>query len=485
MINLKIISRIIGQLLFIEAAMMFLCFGLALLYEEDDALPFLISTFVTIIIGLFLHMKGRNARNSLNRRDAFLVVTLVWIAFSVTGMLPYLVSGYIRNVTDAFFETMSGFTTTGCTILSDVEILPHAMLFWRALTQFLGGLGIVFFTIALLPSLVGGSVKIYSAESTGPVNSKLHPRLSTTAKWIWTIYIVLTISCILSFKIAGMEWFDSICYALSTTATGGFSVHNNGVFVFNKDVIEYIAVFFQFLSGVNFSLIYLLVFKGRLGMVLKSSELKFYTFVVLVATVSIMLLLINDLDYSFGHALRASLFQVVSFVTTTGLFSENVGQWPHITWIILGLLMFCGACSGSTSGGFKCIRCVMLLKVVINEFKQKLHPRAVLPVRINGENVERRTYSNLLAYFALFIAFIVITSMIMIGAGVDHTNALMMAMSCVSNVGPSLGSLAHPEVTWGTLSVGLKWVCSALMLVGRLEIFTVLVLFTPSFWKDS
>jgi len=484
MINTKLISNIIGKLLILEAIIMATSFVMALAYQEVDSLTFLLSSLITIVAGIIFQILGRESKNTLNRKDAFLVVTLVWIVFSVFGMLPYQISGYIKNPTDAFFETMSGFTTTGCTILDDVEILPHGMLFWRSTTQFIGGLGIVFFTIALLPSLVGGTVRVFSAESTGPMNTKLHPRLSTSAKWILTIYILLTVACMISFGLAGMSWFDAVCYSMSTTATGGFSTHNESVSFFHNDTIEYVAVIFLFLSGINFTLLYMTLFKLKIKELMKNSEFKMYLIIVLVSTAFITIELITQSGYDVKGALRAALFQVISFITTTGLFSDDVARWPHITWLILGLLMFVGASSGSTAGGIKCMRAVMTLKIVMNEFRRKLHPKAVLPVRINGQNIGYQSMPTLIAFLALYMMLLIITTTVMILIGIDNTNAISIALSCLSNVGPSLSTNIGEPMSWADLPATVKWFCSALMLMGRLEIFTVLVIFTPEFWKD-
>ena len=251
MFNLRTIYKVIGSLLFIEAFILFICFGMALFYGEDDAMPFLVSVFIGLFFAFILRYLGRNSDNTLSRRDAYLVVTLSWIVFSFFGTFPFTLSGYIHSFTDAYFETMSGFTTTGATIIDDVESFPHALLFWRSLTQWIGGLGIVFFTVALLPSMIGGSVKVFAAESTGPINSKLHPRLSTSAKWILTVYFVLTIACIGCFILYGMNWFDAVNYSMTSTATGGFSTHNNSVAYFQSPALEYICIIFCFLSGVK------------------------------------------------------------------------------------------------------------------------------------------------------------------------------------------------------------------------------------------
>ena len=485
MVNFRIINKIIGSLLFVEAQFMGWCLAVAFAYHEDDVLAFLLSMLLTFGCGfLFLYL-GRGAQNTLSRRDAYVVVTAVWVIFSVFGMLPFLIHGSIDNLTDAFFETMSGFTTTGATIIDDVEQLPHGILFWRSLMQWIGGLGIVFFTIAILPSLVGGSVKVFAAEATGPIKAKMHPRLTTSAKWIWSIYLLLTVGCGVSFWAVGMDWFEAANYAMTTTATGGFSIHNDGLEHFDLASVDYIAIVFQFLSGINFTLLYISIFKLRITSLFKNSEFKLYIAVVVGATLWIMYLLLTRMDYPLEQAFRNALFQVVSFMTTTGMFNDEVGLWPHITWVILGVIMFLGACAGSTSGGFKCIRGNMLLQVVRNNFRQILHPNAVLPVRINGQSIPQSKLVALFAFFVLAILMMLFTATTMMVGGIDSTNAMTIALSCVSNVGPSLTTQIGPELSWSVLPLAIKWILCLLMLMGRLEIMTVLVLFTREFWKEN
>ena len=486
MVNFPLIYKIIGSLLLLLGVMLACCSGISLYYMEDDMMAFLLSTLFTISCGFILKFLGRSATNNLSRRDAYLLVTLTWTIFSLFGMIPFLIGGYIDNVTDAFFETMSGFTTTGATVIDDVEWMPHAILFWRTQTQWIGALGIVFFTIAILPSMVGsGSVKVFAAEATGPIRSKMHPRLSTTAKWIWSVYSGLTVACFLSFYIGGMDLFDSINYAMTTTATGGFAPHNDSTAFFQSPTIEYTAIVFQFLAGINFTMLYLAVFRFRVANLFKSSEFKLYLFVITAATAWIMYLLISYNGYGMERAFRSALFQVVSFMTTTGLFNDDVALWPQITWVILGGLMFLGACSGSTTGGFKCIRGVMIMKVLRNEFHKLLHPNAVLPVKIDGQPVAQQKLNSLLAFFAIFTIMVILSATVMIVADIDNTNAITIALSCISNVGPSLDNQIGPEMAWSQLPDFVKWTCSFLMLVGRLEIMSVLVLFTRGFWKDN
>ena len=486
MVNLHLVYKIIGSLLFLLGTMLGICVAIALYYGEDDMMAFLISTLLTISAGFVFKYLGRNADNSLSRRDSYLLVTSTWVVFTFFGMMPFLIGGYIPNITDAFFETMSGFTTTGATILNSVEWLPHGILYWRTQTQWIGGLGIVFFTIAILPSMVGsGSVKVFAAEATGPMRSKMHPRLSTMAKWIWTIYLGLTVTCVVSFYLCGMDWFDSINYAMTTTATGGFATHNDTTTYFNSPSIEYVSVLYQFLAGINFTMLYFAIFKLKIGTLFKSSEFKLYVFLIAASTTFIMYLLMTRNGYGLERAFRSALFHVVSFMTTTGIFNDDAAMWPHITWVVIGFLMFIGACSGSTTGGFKCIRLVMVFKVLRNEFRRILHPNAVLPVKINGQTVPQQKLSTLLAFFAIFTFMVVISTTIMIVSGIDTTNATVIALSCISNVGASLSTEIGPMMSWSELPEYIKWTCSFLMLVGRLEIMSVLVLFTRAFWKDN
>lgn len=482
MINKKIIFKILGSLLFIESSLLLACLVMAVCMHGDDTLAFLVSLLVTILSGIVLRYCGMNAENTLSRRDAYLVVTLSWLLFSLFGTLPFLISGYMTSFTDAFFENMSGFTTTGATVIDDVEALPDGLLFWRSLTQWIGGLGIVFFTIALLPSTVGGSTRVFAAEATGPFKSKLHPRLSTNAKWIWSVYLVLTLGCMASYMACGMNWFEGLNFSMSTTATGGFSIYNASTEHFNSPAMDYVTTLFCFLSGVNFPLLYFSLSKFRPFHLFKSSEFRLYFFLVLGLSLFIMVELMARNGYGIEHAFRSGIFQVVSFITTTGLFNDDAGKWPHVTWVALSLCMFIGACSGSTSGGLKCVRGVMLLKVVKNEFRQMLHPNASLPLRVDGNNVSPSKRVTLLAFLTSYLMLCLICAFVMIAAGIDNTNAITITLSSIGNVGPTLGTEIGPTMSWNDLPAFAKWMCSFMMLIGRLEIFSVLVILTPQFW---
>ena len=485
MINLKVIYKIIGSLLFIEAALMSVCLIMAMAYGEDDMYAFLYAVGITAACGAVLRYMGRNSGNMLSRRDAYLVVSLAWVLFSLFGTLPFVTGGYIKSFTDAYFETMSGFTTTGATIIDDVECLPHAILFWRSLTHWIGGLGIVFFTIALLPSLIGGSVKIFAAESTGPIKMKLHPKISTNSKWIGSVYIILTLACALSYMFFGMDWFDAINYSMSTTGTGGFATHNASITHFQSPGIEYSAILFCFLSGTNFTLLYFTMAKLRFRELFMNSEFRLYFILVAAFSLFIACELVVHNGYDVEHALRSSLFQVTAFITTTGFFSDDAGLWPHVTWVVLSFCMFIGACSGSTSGGLKCVRGVMLLRIVRNEFRQILHPNAVLPLKIDSTNVPNNKRVTLLAFLTVDLILILVCSFIFIVQGIESTNAVTVTLSSLGNVGPALGSDIGPTMSWSSLPDNVKWICTLLMLVGRLEIFSVLVIFTSAFWKDN
>jgi len=485
MLNIKLIYKVIGSLLFIESTMMAFCLIMAFYFGEDDTVAFIISISLILLTAVILKYMGRQADNSMGRRDAYLLVTLTWVIFSFFGAMPFVISGYVTDFTDAFFETVSGFTTTGASVIDDVETLPHGLLFWRTMTQWIGGLGIVFFTIAVLPSFVGGSVKVFSAEATGPMRTKMHPRLSTTAKWIWTVYAMLTLGCIACFYFFGMGLFDSLNYSMTITATGGFATHNASTGYFHSVAIDYTAVLFMFLSGTSFTMLYLSIFKGKVMKIFRDSEFKLYSTLVLISTVVISVMLVVSNGYSISEAIRSSLFQTVSFITTTGVFNDDAGKWPHITWVILSICMFFGACSGSTSGGFKCIRGVMVLKVLRNELKHILHPKAVLPVKVNGTSVHYSQQVTLIAFFALYMLLCLLAYFSFVLMGVDSTNSMTIALSCASNVGPTLGLEIGPTMSWSILPDAGKWLCSVLMLMGRLEIFSVIVLFTPAFWRDN
>ena len=484
MINWKMISKIMGFLLFIEAGFLSLCIALSVFYEEPDLPAFILSTLLTIAVGIPLSYAGKDAERKLSRKDGYVVVTFAWIIFSIFGMLPYYISGYIPNLTNAFFETMSGFSTTGASILDDIESLPHALLFWRSMTQWIGGMGIVIFTIAVLPIFGVGGIQLFAAEATGPKFDKITPHIDETAKWIWTIYIGMTIATIILLTIGDMPLFDSVCHAMSTTATGGFSTKQASIAAFNSSYIEYVIMIFMFLSGINFSLLYLLVLKGSYKRVFKDTEIRWYikTLLFFISVITIGLLVSSNM--SMEEAFRKSSFLVVSIQTTCGFITADYMQWAPPLWMLTTVITYCGACAGSTSGGIKCIRAVIMARIAKNEFMHILHPNAVLPVRVNGQSVSSSTKSTVLAFFVVFVLLVFFGWFTMMTIGLDFDDAYSVIISSLANVGPGIGKCG-PAFSWNALPDAAKWLSILYMLIGRLELFTVLLLFTPSFWKKN
>ena len=483
MINLKLIYKILGSLLFIESVMLLMCLGVAFYYHEDDVLAFGTSIAVSIASGFVLRYLGHGCDNSLSRRDAYLVVALTWVVFSLVGTMPFVIGGYLPSFTDAFFETMSGFSSTGATIMNNIESMPHGILFWRAMTQWIGGLGIVFFTIAVLPIFGMGGIQVFAAEASGPTHDKVHPRIGVTAKWIWGIYAGMTGTLIILLVFGGMGLFDSICHAFTTTSTGGFSTKQTSIEYYHSPYIDYVISVFMFLSGVNFTLL-LLMFNGKIKKFIHDAELKFYFMSVAFFTVFIAVWLYQTSSMGAEEAFRKSLFQVISLQTSTGFATADYMLWPSILWGCLLIVMIMGACAGSTTGGIKCIRMVILFKVAKNEFKHILHPNAVLPVRVNKQVISPSIQSTVLAFTFLYAIIAIISLLVMMGFGVGFLESIGTVISSIGNMGPGLGTCG-PAFSWSELPDAAKWLLSFLMLLGRLELFTVLLLFSSDFWKRN
>ena len=483
MINSKMIYRILGFLLLIETALFLCCAGISLIYGEDDLNDFILSSGLAAGVGLLLLAIGKGAEKSLSRRDGYVIVSSAWVTFSIFGMLPFYLSGYIPDITNAFFETMSGFTSTGATILDDIEALPHGLLFWRSMTQWIGGLGIVFFTIAVLPIFGVSGFHLFAAESSGPTYDKVHPRIGVTAKWIWTIYTGLTVLEVILLLAGGMDLFDSVCHSFATTGTGGYSTKQDSIAYYHSPYIEYVIGIFMFLSGINFTLL-LLFFTGKLKKVFQNVELKWYFWSVVLFTAFIAIVLYYTTPMGAEESFRKSFFQVASLHTSTGFVTADYMQWVPILWGVLTVIMIIGACAGSTTGGMKCIRMAILSKVSRNEFKHIVHPNAVLPVRINKQVVSPLTLSTVLAFSFLYAIIIITGILILMGTGVGFLEAIGTVISSIGNMGPGLGTCG-PAYSWNGLPDIAKWILSFLMLLGRLELFTVLLLFSPDFWKKN
>lgn len=389
MINSKIIFKVLGSLLILEGLLLLLCLGIGLFYNETNLLTFSLPAAVAVAGGIALKVAGRHAENRMSRRDGFLCVSLSWLAFSAVGMLPFIAGGHETRIAAAFFESMSGFSTTGATIFTDIEALPHSILFWRSLTHWFGGMGIVFFTLAVLPTMGTGDLKLFSAEATGLKTGKLHPRIGTTARWLWGVYLFLTVACSAALYVSGMSFFDAINHGMSTIATGGFSTHTASIGYYNSALIEYVETLFMFLASINFTLLYLFFIKRRWQAVWKDGELRCLVALSLFVIIYTTVTLYYTSDFGLERSFRYAAFHTVSLQSTTGFISHDFMGWHPSTYLLLLLVTAIGSCAGSTSGGIKCIRVITAYKIMINEFKHMLHPRAVMPVRINQTTSER------------------------------------------------------------------------------------------------
>ena len=424
----------------------------------------------------------RNSKNELKKRDGYLIVTLSWLILTIFGTFPYLVSGAIPDSTNAFFEAMSGFTATGATILEDIESIDKGILFWRSLTQWIGGLGMIVLAVAVLPLLGIGGMQLFVAEAPGISTEKLQPRIKETAKRLWYIYLGLTGLQVLITWAFGMSFFDAINHAFTTMASAGFSTKNASVGAFSP-AIQYIIIVFMLLAGTNFTMIYLGL-HGQFGKVFKNEEFRYYLSIVIGVS-----LMIGFFIYSFGHgtlekSMRDAFFQVISILTTTGYATWDYTAWAPFITVIFFLLMFHGASAGSTAGGVKLVRHVLILRNGWQELKRQIHPAAILPVRYNGKAVSQDIIYNVLAFIMIYISIFALGSVIVAASGVDFVTALGATAACLGNVGPGIGGVG-PMSTFAHLPDFSKWILSFLMLIGRLELFTFLVLFTPYFWRKN
>ncbi|MCH2032236.1 MAG: TrkH family potassium uptake protein [Tenacibaculum sp.] len=496
-LNLKLIFRFAGITAILNGIFMWLAIPFSLFFEEKATLGILNAGIITIFIGLLLFFFNKPDNNNLQKKEGYLIVTLGWITLTITGMLPYLLTGSIPSVVDAIFETISGYSTTGSSILTDIESTPKGILFWRSATHWIGGMGIIVLTIAILPLLGIGGMQLFMAEAPGPSADKLHPRITDTAKRLWLIYVGLTIAEFLLLKVAGMTWYDAINHAMATVSTGGFSTKNASVAHWNgMPLVQYIIIFFMFVAGTNFVLTYFAL-KGKVRKVIQSEEFKYYSLGIfsITAIVSLCIIFFKDptLQTSIDHpmvlgevesAIRHSLFSVISVVTTTGFVTADFTMWSFFITGIFFSLFFVGGSAGSTSGGVKIVRHIVMLKNSFLEFKKSLHPNAIIPVRYDGKAVKQNIVFNILSFFILYMLIFIVGAVILTLMGLDLTSALGACASSLGNIGPAIGSVS-PVDNFSHLSSSAKLFCSFLMLIGRLELFTVLILFSPFFWKKN
>lgn len=494
-LNYQIILHVMGLLLLCNGGFMLLSVLVSWLYDDGVTLEISMAALLTLFIGTLLMFTTRGHSKEVKIREGYIIVTFGWIFMALSGSLPYLISDAIPHFTDAFFETMSGYTTTGASILTNIEAVPHGILFWRSLTHWIGGMGIIVLAIAILPLLGIGGMQLFTAESPGPSADKIKPRIRDTATWLWLIYVVYTLSETILLWIAGMSFFDAINHSFSTLSTGGFSTKNASMAHWNDNpIIQYIVIVFMFLAGSNFVLSYF-AFKGKISRMFRDEEFRWYFWFIASFTLIAALVIYFQADISastIGHpmvwgrgesAFRHSLFQVLTVITTTGFVSADYTMWTSFLTIFFFGMFFLGGSAGSTAGGVKVMRHLIMIKSGITEFKKALHPNAILPVRFNRKSVRKEIVFNILGFFILYMLAFIIGSVGLAALGLDFETAIGGAASSLGNIGPAFGALS-PVDNFSALPAFGKWWCSFLMLIGRLELFTVLILLTPFFWRS-
>jgi trk system potassium uptake protein len=468
--------------MFVEGVAMLLALIVSVIYNEKELMGFALSSGLTMSVGSLIIWLTRNASKDIGKREGFIIVTLVWIVFSLLGSLPYILTNSIPSYTDAFFETMSGFTTTGSSILNDIESLSHGILFWRSLTQWLGGMGMIVLSLAILPIFGIGGMQLYIAEVPGPTPDKISPRIRQTAARLWVIYLVFTVAQVLLLWLGKMPLFDSICHSFTTMATGGFSTKQASIAYWPSPYIQYIIILFMFIAGTNFTLSYFAI-RGKFSRLLKDEEFKFYGFIVILFALIITGGLLISTDTGFEKAFRDALFQVVSIITTTGFATTDYLLWKPILIALIFAAFFIGGSAGSTGGGIKIMRIVLLLKNGYYELKRMLHPNAVIPLKFNNHSVDSKIVTNVLAFFVIYFMIFGVSTIIFMLFEPDFETSMGAVATSLGNIGPGLGSVG-PAETFAHIHPAGKWFLSFLMLLGRLELFTILVLFSPSFWKQ-
>ena len=494
-LNYKIIFHFFGLLLLFNGGFMLLSSLVSLIYNDGVTFELFLSGMVILLVGAFVMVNTRKHKKEMKKREGYLVVTFGWIVMALSGTLPYVFTGAIPEFTNAFFETISGYTTTGATILNDIEAVPKGVLFWRSLTHWIGGMGIIVLAIAILPLLGIGGMQLFAAEAPGPSADKLHPRITDTAKRLWLIYFGYTMAETLLLTIAGMSFFDAINHAMCTLSTGGFSTKNASLAFWNDTpIIQYIVIVFMFLAGTNFVLSYFM-FKGKFRKIIQDEEFKLYAKFIVVFTLLASCIIYFRADIAsstINHpmvlgelesAFRHGLFQVISVITTTGFVTADFTMWTPFLMVFFFGLMFLGGSAGSTSGGVKVIRHLILVRNGFLEFKRSLHPNAVLPVRYNKKSISKEIVFNVLGFFILYMLSFIIGALVFSMMEIDFKSSIGLAASSLGNVGPALGEFG-PVNNYANLPSLGKWWATFLMLIGRLELFTVLILFTPFFWRN-
>lgn len=474
------VLNIVGFLLMFLAAAMLLPLPFSFFYHAGDHIALLISSGITLLCGFLLYRLTR-FQGELRIREGFAIVSFTWIFFSAFGCLPYILSGSIPSITNAFFETMSGFSTTGATILPNVEVLPAGVMFWRSLTHWIGGMGIIVLSLAILPFLGVGGMQLFKAEAPGPVADRLTPRIAGTAKILSGVYILFTAVETILLMVGGMSFFDSLCHSFGTLATGGYSTRADSIGAYGSAYIEYVVIFFMLIAATNFSLHYRFL-RGDFLVYFRNKEFLFFLSLIAIAFAIIGADTILHRYDSLEGGIRDTLFQVVAIITTTGYGTADYEQWSFSSQFVLFVLMFIGGCAGSTAGGMKMLRIHLLMKFVFSEITRLIHPHAVVPVRVGKETIDRDVVGNVVGFFILFMMIFASGVMIMSAMGLDMATSFGAVAASLGNIGPGLGGVGPTDHYGGLPSLG-KWILSALMLLGRLEIYTVIILFSPSYWR--
>jgi len=482
MINFRIIARAFSLLLIVEGLFMLISAGVSFLYHEHAATAFCYSSLIVIVTGILAFTPFRNEERIYGNKEGYIIITGIWIIFSIFGTLPFIISGSISNFGDAFFETMSGFTTTGATILTNIESLPHGILFWRSLTQWLGGIGIIFISLSVIPVFKSVNIQIAALEFSGQTSDKIHPRIKDAAKRLFIIYFSLTLAEVILLILGGMPFFDAICHSFSTLSTGGFSTRNNGIASFSTPYIMIVMTVFMFIAGTNMTLIYFGL-KGNFKKVIGNNEFVFYTVICVIFVALVSLILYNNSGFTAGKALLDSAFHVISIITTTGYYTQDYNLWGNIILIIFFILMFTGGTAGSTSGGIKIIRLLLITKNSRQELKRLIHPNAFIPVRLDKRVIPQSIIYNLLVFITLYFFIMCLGSFVISFMGYDIITSFSTSASMLGNIGPALGTFG-PFTNYSALPIAGKWIMSAMMLLGRLELLTVMILFSRNFYRN-
>jgi trk system potassium uptake protein TrkH len=481
MINFRLIARAFSLMLIVEGLFMLVSAGVSFLYHETAATSFCYAALIVIVTGVLVFAPLRNEERIFGNKEGYIIVTGIWIIFSIFGTLPFLINGSITSFGDAFFESMSGFTTTGATILTNIESMPHGILFWRSLTQWLGGIGIILISLSVIPVFKSFNIQIAAIEFSGQSTDKIHPRIKEAAIRLVGIYFLLTFSEVVLLIIGGMPIFDAICHSFSTLSTGGFSTRNNGIASFASPYIMIVITIFMFIAGTNMTLIYFGL-KGNFKKIIGNNEFVFYSVVCFVFVALVSLILYFKSGFSSGKALLDGAFHVISIITTTGFYTQDHNLWGNIILIIFFILMFTGGTAGSTSGGIKIVRLLLITKNSRQELKRLIHPSAFIPVRLDKRIISQSTIYNLLVFMTLYFFIMCFGAFVISFMGYDIITSFSTSASMLGNIGPGLGTFG-PFTNYSALPMAGKWFLSAMMLLGRLELLTVMILFSKSFYS--